>query len=185
MDNKNQGVVPTEEELEQKPTADDSKQKFEDQKKRAEKAEAENKELKEKLGVIDKIQSAFNGEEEPDKKDPEGPNPNDRVDELEENLLLKDNGHSMEEIQAIRSYAKGQGKKASDVLNDQFVKSVIKTMRENQEVDQTTPPPTTQNTAATIPADTGIQFNEDGTVKKTKIPTFAEHQAAQRSRGNE
>lgn len=178
MDEETQEVVPAEVEQEEV----NSEQKFEDQKRRAEKAEQEAKILKDKLGVLDKLQTAFNPEEEVP-EEPQGPDPSARVDELEETLILKDKGYSTEEVIAMRNYAKGAGKKTTDVESDPFIKATIDKMREETEVAQTTPPPSTSAPGPSIGSQSDIQYNDDGTVKPSKHKSFAEWEAERASKG--
>lgn len=147
------------------------------------KAETERrKELEAKLSVLEKLEKAFTNEEEVTEK-PVGPDPNSRVDELEETLLLKDKGYSTEEILAMRRYAKGDGKKTIEVENDPFIKGVIANMRNKQEVEQTTPSPSTPTPTPNVGGAESVRFDESGKVVKTAPTSFADWQAAQAKKG--
>ena len=160
--------------------------KFEDQRKRAEIAETG---LKEKTDLVDTLQKTITPEEKPGTEVPpkEGtPIADPRVDEIQETLRLKDKGYSTEEVEQLRSYAKGQGKTASDMLEDPFAKSVISTMREKSKVDQSTPPPSGRTPPPEATPGGGMQvvgtvddvkFDDKGQIIKSKQPTFAEYEA--------
>jgi hypothetical protein len=91
---------------------------FADQQKRAEKAEAELKELK-KLTINSKSEG-----------DEQKPDANKRLDEFERDMQLRDQGYSTEEVRYLKTVLRGSGKPLEEILGDPFVTAAIKAKRE-------------------------------------------------------
>lgn len=62
-------------------------------------------------------------------------------DEIEARVDLRLSGYSREEISYMETFAKGQGKKLTDVANDPFVTSGIEGLRVRAKAAAATPPP--------------------------------------------
>lgn len=63
------------------------------------------------------------------------------VNDLRDELTLKVDGYSDEEIAKMKMFAAGAGKRLSEVKSDAFIQSGISAMREKNKSDTATPPP--------------------------------------------
>lgn len=185
MDTDTTGEVPAEVELGDD-IQTDHEQIAQDQKKRAEKAEQEIKQLKDQLGTLDKLKSVFTPEENVEDKAPDLSQFVSKS-EYQETLSLKDAGYSTAEVEYMRNHARINGKSASEVREDPFIKAAIKTMRDAVEVDQSTPPPSDRPVpqAASETARGGDpELDSEGRVVKKKMPSYAEWQSSKNRRGS-
>src|SRR3990167_1642234 len=99
------------------------REKFQKKNDEAAKAAEDIKKLTEKLSAYEK---------------PEEPKV---TDEIEARVDLRLSGYSRDEISYMETYAKGQGRKLSDVTNDQFVLSGIEGLRAKAKAAAAVPPP--------------------------------------------
>ncbi len=109
---------------------------FADQQRRAEKAEAELKELKQ-LAITNKSEG-----------DEQKPDPNKRLDEFERDMQLRDQGYSTEEVRYLKTVLRGSGKSLEEVLGDPFVTAAIKAKREEAKVVANTVDPSFRTATA-------------------------------------
>lgn len=109
---------------------------FADQQKRAEKAEAELKELK---------QLSINRDSGGDEQKPD---PNKRLDEFERDMQLRDQGYSTEEVRYVKAMLRGSGRSLEEVLNDPFVTAAIKAKRDEAKAVSNTVDPSFRTGAA-------------------------------------
>lgn len=110
----------------------------------------------------------------------------DPFDLVADNLsLMRD--LSNEELEAIRARAKALKISPSALLQDELGKTLIKTMRQDKQVAETTPAPSSRvvgegETLVRVGGNQDVVLNKDGKPVKTDVPSFREWDAKQRSK---
>lgn len=164
-DNENEGTTPT---AVESSTVTENDQKFLDQQRRAEKAEAEVKALKEQLPK------------------PLPTEKSDPFDIVAENLsLLRD--LSNEEVEAIRKEAKDLGTTPAKYLTSNSGKTFLKSMRDERRIAQTTPPPsnrTAQPGEVLIRDAADVVIDKDGKIVRTPHVSFRDWEVSRKGRNS-
>jgi hypothetical protein len=95
------------------------------------------------------------------------------TDAIETRAVLRVKGYTPEEIRTMESYAKGSGKKLSEVVDDPFVKAGIDNLRSAAKSEQATPPSSSGSTthkekswAEMTPEERKTNFESYNTAKK-------------------
>lgn len=94
--------------------------------------------------------------------------PSFNPDLIETKVDLRLAGHSKAEIDFMETYAKGKGKKLSEIVNDENIKTAIEAMRNKSKSDQGTPPPSSR---------TGGQPGGEQKTPFHKLPKVQQQQA--------
>ena len=118
------------------------REKFQKKSDETAKLAEDNKTLQEKLSAYEKPQETKSFS----------------ADEIEARVDLRLAGHSKDEISHMETYAKGQGKKLSEVSNDPFILSGIEGLRAKAKAAAATPPPS--NSSPTVKPNKKVSFEE-------------------------
>lgn len=114
---------------------------------RAKKYEEETKILRERLSSFDK------------KESPKGDSSSSPSWDDYDSLSLSTKGYSEPEISFAKTYAKGLGKRMSEVIGDEIFKTALEGIRSKASVEQATPPPSARAKPVETKTDQGSRVD--------------------------